>query len=165
MVDEILDHAGRLDGVQALLVEHDGHLGRQGTSPTSAHLACSLRQSGGASPATAARARPRPCGTRTPPDESQQPRVAWGSSRTPGVASHLRCGGAILHHRVRHVGWAGAAPETSLLTLRSREWDPQMRATQPSGRPWRLFHKDPGRGGRKQKAMAQELGGLGSEPV
>ena len=30
MVDEILDHAGRLDGAQALLVEHDGHLERQG---------------------------------------------------------------------------------------------------------------------------------------
>lgn len=29
MVDEVLDHTGGLDGVQSLLVEHDGHLGKQ----------------------------------------------------------------------------------------------------------------------------------------
>ena len=31
MVDEVLDHTGRLDGIQALLVEHNSHLMRVGS--------------------------------------------------------------------------------------------------------------------------------------
>lgn len=91
MVDEILDHAGRLDGAQALPVEHDGHLGREGSVSTAPR---SLTHSG-ASPATAT-------GRLCP--------AAGGLGMGQGTME-------ILHHQAGRVGLSWLPCRTPLFTL------------------------------------------------
>ena len=68
MVDEILDHAGRLDGAQALLVEHDGHLGKQAAKGL-------------------VRVLPPPQPYHCPEHRHQGPSLAWWHEASPGRVS------------------------------------------------------------------------------
>lgn len=99
MVDEILDHAGRLDGAQTLLVEHNGHLGRQGAKGCQSATPPALDTGALPIQSTTIRAHPWPSGMRIPQAESQARVSEVGFEKNTWRSIHSCCGGLeILHH-------------------------------------------------------------------